>query len=40
MLIIDNADPTVHPLEGRVGSATRDLYPLGLCRENRDPEAS
>lgn len=34
------ADPTVHPLGGRVGSATGDVYPLRVCRENRDPEVS
>ena len=33
-------EPTVQPLGGRLGSALGDIYPLGLCCEYRDPEAS
>ena len=40
MLMIDGANPTVRPLGGHVGSASGDLYPLGVGREYRDHEAS
>jgi hypothetical protein len=33
MGMIDRSNPTVQRLEGHVGSATRDLYPHGVCRE-------
>ena len=38
--MIDRANPTVQPLEGRVGSAPGGLYPLGAGREHRDHEVS
>ena len=37
---IDRANPTVQSLGGHVGSATGDLYPLGVGREYGDHEVS